>query len=138
MTKEEKFIMNLRALRRRQIIGSLIAIVAIGTCLGFLLFLKGQYQAMVSPESISQMLPPNVSANQLPEVLSVLQCLARADAELAASIKIFSFLIGAMIGLFVVAVFDLSQRRVLINMWDRIQRLEKELEDIKGQSGPRD
>ena len=107
------------------IISSLIGIVLVAAELTFLIHLKGKHEALVSPGQISAMASFENPKEELPVLLSGLQRLARYEAGLAAQIMFFTAIFGVFIGLLIISCVDLTHRRLLVSMWDRIQELER-------------
>jgi len=130
MTKEEKIIRDMRR-RWPGIVAAAAVMVMCLVCLVFVFHQCMKLDALVTPEHVSTMASFDNPKAELPELFCRFHTLAGCSAKLMFYGMYFASLAGIALGLLIIQVADLTKRRLVLSMWDRIQTLEKEVEGLK-------
>jgi hypothetical protein len=131
MTKEEKIIRNLRR-RRSRIVAIIIVTVLMAGALIFMGHRKMKLDALITPENIHTFMADDNSQEKLPEMLYTIYNLATYDNKLMRYFMFLACSVGVLIGLLIGEVANITNKPLLISMWDKIQRLEREVQEAKG------
>ena len=126
MMKEEKIIRNLRN-RRKTIIGYAGMALVFAAGLAFAVHAKVEVDNRITPEVVSKMATFENLKSELPSLLCKFYKLADANSALGRGILLFAVCLGCMIGELVNEITGMTQRRVIVSMWDRLQELERKL-----------
>jgi hypothetical protein len=130
MMKDEKLIRNLRR-RWPGILASVTVLIISAAALAFMINQSMKLDALVTPERISNMATFENLKEELPELFYRFHTLAACNAKLMFITMFFSCFIGTFLGFLIVQVADVTNRPLLVSMWDRIQRLEHDLRQTK-------
>jgi hypothetical protein len=118
MTKDEKMIRNLRR-RRPSIVAGVIILVMTSGALAFTINRKMKLDAIVTPERIRTMATYNNPKEELPELFYRFHKLAAYDAKIMCYGIFFSVLVGLSLGLLIAQIANVTNRPLLVSMWDQ-------------------
>lgn len=133
MTKEEAIIDRLKN-RRNRIIGiaaCVLLVIIMSSALIFVIYQSKKMDALITPDYVRAMASFENPKTELPKLFCWFHALAKYSAKTMCYGMNFALLTGLFIGLFIVQVADLTNRRLLISMWDRIHDLEREVAELK-------
>lgn len=136
MLKEEKMINRLKSRRNRtiRIISSALVVILSLTCLIFMNYFMRELDSLTTPEQISAMASFENPKEELPVLFSRFYKLAEKNAKLMFYSMFYAVFIGIFISFIIIQIADLTNRRLIVCMWDRIEELEQKMKEIKQDS----
>lgn len=132
MTKEERIIRNMRR-RWVGITGATVLLLMFSTALFFVNHQSIKNAALVTPERVAAMASFDNPKEELPELFCRFHTLAGFSAKLIMDRMYYAILVGLALAFLIIQIADLTKRRVILAMWDRIQKLEHQVEELKQQ-----
>ena len=133
MLKEERMIKRLKS-RRNRIIGIIACtflVVLMSACLGFFVHRRKKLDSLITPEQVSTMASFENPKKELPELFCRFHVLAEKKAEIMDYMMYYAALTGLIIVMIITLVADITNRHLLVSMWDRIETLQQEIKELK-------
>jgi hypothetical protein len=132
MTKEEKMIAAMRQERRWSFIVmlALLLLFMLGA-LAYAVHREQKLDASVTPENVRELASFDNPKAELPELFCRFYKLAGYHVKLHFSVMFIAMITGLCVGMLIIQIADISSRRLFISMWDRIQRLETEIKELR-------
>ena len=133
MLKEERMIKRLKS-RRNRIIGIIACtflVVLMSACLGYIIYQRKEFDSLITPEQVSTMASFENPKEELPELFCRFHELAERKAEIMDYMMYFSVFMGLFIAMIITLVADITNRHLLVSMWDRIEKLQQEIKELK-------
>lgn len=136
LSQEERFIENLRRfIKRRRLLDTLLVflIIFILSCLIFSFWQSKKLDSLITPGHIRTMATFENPKQELPILFYRFYNLARLRTILLFRCYFFAILLGIFIGVLINEIGGLyrNRHRLTISMWERIQKLENEVEELR-------
>jgi hypothetical protein len=133
-TNEEKVIRRLKR-RNTKIICYAILVVLLSAALGFFWLQMVKIDERVTSERVRAMASFENLKSELPILFTYFQTLARVRAELIIDTHLVSGLLGFFLASLIIELIGQTKDAVIVSMWERIQSLEKELNNVSKENG---
>jgi len=133
MIQEEKLIKNLRRRKPRIVAGVIVLVMFLAiSVLSF--YQKIRVDTLVTPERISEMASFKSPELELPELFCRFHTLAGISSKLMIYTYIFALFAAQILAWLIIQITNTDARLLFISMWDRIQKLEQEMKEMKANS----
>lgn len=135
MRKEEKMIKDMKKGRVVRIIVCIIILIMMSAVLAFVIHKDMKLDALITPENVKEMASLEDLKTELPILFCRFHTLASYSSKLMFYGMYFASFIGLFLVLLIIEIAGLGYRRLIVSMWERIQRLEQKLKDLPEQDG---